>query len=122
MRAIRHAVIPWGSLLVVSLILMNYQGMESVAGQLGIGLWFLAPNVGYYIGTRSASGAPAWMPGLIMLVLQTWMVVDFWRFPHSTAPLILLVGPAYLLVLLGIYLGFLWLLRKRTGLIGNDGE
>lgn len=122
MSLLRYIVIPWGGLLVLSLVLMNYEGPSLLPGQLGIAAWFVVPNLVYFFGTCPVSGAPAWMPGLILLVLQTWMVVDFWRFPHSTASLILVAGPAYLLVLLGIYLGFLWLFRRRNKLAGQGGD
>ncbi|MDH4070067.1 MAG: hypothetical protein OEV30_06555 [Ignavibacteria bacterium] len=122
MSVVRTIVVPCGVLLAISLVLMNYEDPGLLPGQLALAAWFVVPNLVYFSGTRPVTGAPAWMPGLILMVLQTWMVVDFWRFPQSTAPLILLAGPAYLLVLLGLYLGFLWVFRKRKTLMAGQGE
>ena len=109
-----------GAGILFGLILALRSGDGFFSGGMLLAFFFLVPNLLFFFGSRLLKGAWLWMPGVMLLMLQSWIIIDLERFPGSTSPLILVAGPVYLIVLLSLYLGLTWLFLRRLRKAGPE--
>jgi len=114
-RLVRWLVLLFGALFViVSRLGPGFNEYDRLFLSL-LGAWFIVPNVVFFIGSRSLEGPWVWMPGVMMALVQSWVMADFFLLPGAGSEPAVMFAPAYILVLLAVYFALLYLFRHGRG-------
>lgn len=100
-RFIRLAVIAWGSILMLVVMLANCGKAQVLLGQILFAAWNVLPNVVYSFSfSKSTSWVKLLLPAFLLCVVQLLFVTAYFRSASSSAALIFIFAPVYSLIVL----------------------